>query len=154
MEILVRVDTSLLGRSPACRVHACRNLRWVCLLPPVDEEGDSVLGLWDAAKLDGCASGGGRSDLYWGIIRNHALADIHMMGVEVVGDITLPSSPRLESLELTLRLAHVAVEVVEVTQVACLGAGIGVGWVETLVVLDKDEDSMLPRFFEKVKVVV
>lgn len=76
------------------------------------------------------------------------------MGVEVVRDITIPSGPRLEGLELTLRLAHVAVEVVEITQVFCLGAGIGVGRVETLVVLDEDEYAVLPRLLEKVEVVV
>lgn len=77
-----------------------------------------------------------------------------MVGVEVVGDVTLPPSPRLEGLQLTLRLAHIAVEVVEVTQVLGLGPGIRVGRVETLVVLNEDEDAMLSRLFEEVEVVV
>lgn len=63
-----------------------------------------------------------------------------MVRVQVVRDIRVAARPRLKRLQLTLRLTHVAVEVIEVAERAGFGAGVGVGWVETLVVLDENED--------------
>lgn len=68
-----------------------------------------------------------------------------MVAVKVVGDITLLAGPGLEGLELKLGLAHVGVEVVEVAEVFGLCAGIGIGGVEALVVLDEDENVVFAR---------
>lgn len=76
-----------------------------------------------------------------------------MVGVKIVGDITVLACPCLEGFELTLRLAHVAVEVVEVAEVASLGACIGVGWVEPFVVLDVHKYVVFPGFLEQGEVV-
>lgn len=63
-----------------------------------------------------------------------------MVRVEVVGDVAFRARPRFERLELGLGLAHVAVEVVEVAERFRSGAGVGVGGVEALMVLNVDED--------------
>ena len=76
------------------------------------------------------------------------------MRVEIVRDVTVLARPRLERLQLALGLAHVAVEVVEVAQLARFGAGVGVRGVEALVVLDKDENAMLPGFPEEMEMVL
>lgn len=76
-----------------------------------------------------------------------------MVRVKVVGDIRLAARPRLESLKLALRLAHVAVEVVEVTQSASLGPRIRVGGIESLVVLDEDEDAVFASCVDQREVV-
>jgi hypothetical protein len=73
--------------------------------------------------------------------------------VQVIRDIRITTRPGLERLQLTLRLAHVAVEVVEVTEGACLGAGIRVGRVEALVVLDEDEYAGFAGGFDEGEVV-
>lgn len=113
---------------------------------PVHEQRDCVLCLGDTAELDGCSCGGARSHANGGIVvANHGVADINMMAVEVVGDITLLAGPGLEGLELELGLAHVGVEVVEVAEGFGLCAGIGVGGVEALMVLDEDEDVVFAR---------
>lgn len=78
------------------------------------------------------------------VIRNHTLTDINVVRIEVIGDVRVSASPSLEGLELALRLAHVAVKVVEVAQCAGLGARIPVRRVEPLVVLDEHEDPLLP----------
>lgn len=75
------------------------------------------------------------------------------MRIQIIGDIAIAARPGLERLELTFRLAHVAVKVVEIAQGACLGACIGVSWIEAFVVLDKDEDAVLARFVEEVEMV-
>lgn len=153
MEVLVRVHTSPLRRSPAGRVHTRRDFRRVVLFPPLDEQGNRVLRLRNTPQID-CRTLGRRGrDLYRSIIRDHTLADINMMRVEIVRDVAILARPRLERLQLTLRLAHVAVEVIEVAQGARFGAGVGVRGIEALVVLDEDEDAVLFGFLEQVEVV-
>ena len=76
-----------------------------------------------------------------------------MMRVEVIRDITLPPGPRLKRLELTLRLAHVTVEVIEVAEGAGFRARVCVRRVEALVVLDEDEDAVFAGFGEQAEVV-
>jgi hypothetical protein len=73
--------------------------------------------------------------------------------VEIVRDIRVATRPRLERLQLTLRLTHVAVEVVEVAEGAGLGAGVRVRRVEALVVLDEDEDAGFAGRFDECEVV-
>lgn len=65
-----------------------------------------------------------------------------MVAVEVVRDVGVDSGPGFECLELRFGLAHVGVEIVEVSQALGLEAGVCVGWVVTLVVLDVDEDAV------------
>lgn len=77
-----------------------------------------------------------------------------MVRVEVVRDIAILTRPRLERLELALRLRHVRVEVVEVAELRSAEAGVGVGRVEPLVVLDVDEDIVFLGGFEEVLVVL
>lgn len=68
------------------------------------------------------------------------------MRVQIIRDITLLASPRLEGLELTLRLTHVTIEVVEVAQIKRFVARIRVCWIKPLVVFDENKDTMLARF--------
>jgi hypothetical protein len=77
-----------------------------------------------------------------------------MVAVEVVGDIGVNTGPGLEGLELALGLWHVAVEVVEVAKLLCLEAGISIGGVEALVVLDVDKDIILGGCLEQEEVML
>src|SRR5436190_5396444 len=65
-------------------------------------------------------------------------------------DVGILSSPSLECLQLALRLTHVAVKIVEVSEALSLGASIGVGRVKSLVVLDINEDAILLSFTDQV----
>jgi len=153
VEVLIRVHARLLRRGPAGRIHRRRDLRRVILLPPFDEQSDRVLRLGDAPQADCRALGRGGRDLHGSVIGDHGIADIDMVGVEIVRDVTVLARPRLERLQLVLGLAHVAVEVVEVAQGARLRAGVSVRGIEALVVLDVDEDTMFPRLLQQVEVV-
>lgn len=73
-------------------------------------------------------------------MRHHALADVDVVRVQVVADIAINARPRLERLELALRLAHVTVEIVEVPEVLGFVPRVRVGRVVAFVVLDVDED--------------
>ena len=66
-----------------------------------------------------------------------------MVRVEVVRDIGVDTRPRLERFELELRLRHVRVVEVEVTELLGSGAGIVVRRVESLVVLHEADESLL-----------
>jgi len=70
-------------------------------------------------------------------------AHVDVVRVEVVRDIRVDTGPRLERLELELRLRHVRVVEVEVTELLCSGAGIVVRRVESLVVLHEADESLL-----------
>ncbi len=146
MEILIRVDTGPLRRCPGSGINTRRDLPGLGLVLPVHKQGDRVLCLRDTAELNGRSCGGTRGHANGGIVvANHGVADINMVAVKVVGDITLLAGPGLEGLELELGLAHVGVEVVEVAEILSLCAGIGVGGVEALVVLHEDEDVVFAR---------
>lgn len=98
--------------------------------------------------------------------------DIDVMRVEVVRDVAFLARPCLEGLELApeyenlvsyqpapekaeflLRLAHIRVEVVEVSQFCGPEARIRVSRVEPLVVLHVDEDIVLACSLEQLLVV-
>ena len=70
-----------------------------------------------------------------------------MMRVEIVRNVAILTRPGLESLQLTLRLTHITVEIIEVAQILRLGPRICVGGVEALMVLDKHKHAMLACLF-------
>lgn len=76
-----------------------------------------------------------------------------MVRVEIIRDVAVLAGPGLERLQLALRLAHVAVEVVEVAQVLGLGAGVRVGRVKPLVMLDEHEHAVLACLLQQCEVV-
>lgn len=154
MEVLVGMDTGLLRGGPAGCVDPRGDLGGVLLVLPVYQQGDGILCLRGAAQPDGRALGCGRGDLDGSVVGDHALVDVDMVGVEVVRDVALLAGPGLEGLELALGLAHVGVEVVEVAEVLGLGAGVRVGRIEALVVLDVDEDAVLAGLLEEGEVVL
>lgn len=86
-------------------------------------------------------------------VLNHGIANIHVVAVEVVGDIALLARPRLEGVELVLGLGHVRVPVVEVAEVLSLEAGVRVGGVEALVVLNEDVDALLLGLLDELLVI-
>jgi hypothetical protein len=147
------MHAGLLRRRPTRRVHAGGDARGIGLLPPIYQQGDGVLGLGHASQVPGGAGARGRGDLDGVVVRHHALADVDVVRIQVVGDVAVAAGPGLEGLQLELRLAHVTVEVVEVAQAAGFGAGVRVRRVEALVVLDEDEDAVLARLLEEVQVV-
>lgn len=77
-----------------------------------------------------------------------------MVGVKIVRDVTVYTSPGLECLKLTLRLTHVGVEVVEVTKLLGPESCIGVGGIVTLVVLNVNKDIVLLGLLEELLVVL
>ena len=75
-----------------------------------------------------------------------------MVRIQIIGNITFLTRPCFESLKLGFRLRHVAVKIIKIAQSFGAGAGVGVGWVEALVVLDVDEDVVGAGFGEEVLV--
>lgn len=147
------MHTRILRRSPAGRVHTRRNLGRVILAPPLHKQGNRILRLRHAAQRRRGTLGRGGRHPYGLVLGHHALADIDVVRVEVVGDIGVAARPGLERLQLALGLAHVAVEVVEVSHGAGLEASVGVGRIEALVVLDEDEDAGFTGRFDQGEVV-
>lgn len=138
MEVLVRVDTSLLRRCPGRRVHARGNLTGVIFLLPSDQHCDGILGTFDAAQTrrDAFRGRGGYFDGNEPLLRDHGVADVDVVAVQVVRDVGVDACPGFEGLELRLGLRHVAVEVVEVAQLLRLVLCVGVRRIEALVMLD------------------
>lgn len=118
------MHTRIQRRSPAGRVHTRRNLRGVILPPPLNEQGNRILRLRHTPNRRRRTLGRRRRHPHGLVLWHHTLADINVVRVQVVRDIRVATRPGLERLQLTLRLAHVAVEVVEVAQGAGLGAGV------------------------------
>lgn len=134
-----------LRRRPRRRIHARGPLRRVIPLGPVHQQGDRVFGLRRAAQVHGGARARARGHLHGHVSlgRDHGFADVDVVAVQVVRDVGVDARPGLERLELALGLAHVRVEVVEVAEVLGFVAGVRVGWVEALVVLDVHKDAVL-----------
>lgn len=149
MEVLIRVHARILRRRPASSVDARRNLRRGVLVPPFHEQGNSILSLGDTAQGSSRALRRSSRDPHRLIVRDHALADVDVVRIQVVRDIGVATRPRLEGLELAFGLAHVAVEVIEIAECASPGSRIGVRRVETLVVLDEDENAVFPGFLDE-----
>ena len=153
VEVLVRMDPGLLRRGPTRRIHARRPPpRSVAALDPLHKQRHRILGPDHAAQIFGRARGRAGAHLDGPVMRHHRLAYIHVVRVEVVRDVAFRAGPGFERLELGFGLAHVAVEVVEVAEVLCSGAGVGVGGVEALVVFDVDEDVVIAGLAEEVLV--
>lgn len=153
MEILIRMHARLLRRRPTSRIHTRRDLPRILPTPPLNQQRNRILCLRRTPDPLRNAHTRRRSHPHRRIARHHTLADIDMMRVEVIRDITLPPGPRLKRLELTLRLAHVTVEVIEVAEGAGFRARVCVRRVEALVVLDEDEDAVFAGFGEQAEVV-
>lgn len=60
-----------------------------------------------------------------------------MVRVQIVRDITVLASPCFERFQLTFGLAHITIEVIEVTQSARLRSRIRVRRIKPFVMLDK-----------------
>jgi hypothetical protein len=73
--------------------------------------------------------------------------------VKVVRNVRITARPGLEGLELALRLTHIAVEVIEITQTLGFGSRVRVSRVKALVVFDEDEDAILTRGLNQSEVV-
>ena len=140
VEILIRMDSRLQRSRPTRRVHTRRSPRRLIPLHPLHKQRDRVLGPSHTAQILSRAPESASRHLDGLVIRHHRLADVHVVRVQVVGDVAFLAGPGSEGLELGLGLAHVAVEVVEVAQGFGPGSGVGVGGVEALVVFDEDED--------------
>lgn len=126
VEVLVRVDPSVLRGRPRCRVHSGADPRRVVVLHPVDQQRDGVLGPRDASQVGRGPARPGRGDSERPPVRDHGRVDVDVVRVEVVGDVRVPSGPGFEGRELRFGLRHVGVEVVEVAQLLCFGPGVGV----------------------------
>lgn len=154
MKILIGVDTSLLWCCPTSCVDTCCALAGVILLHPVGEKRDSVLsGRVTAQSCRNtlcCAT----HNADWLVIGDHRLVDVDVVRVEVVRDVAVFSGPGLEGLELTLWLAHVRVEVVEVAKLLSSKSCVRVGRIVSLMVLDVDKDVVLLGLLQKLLVVL
>lgn len=153
VEILVRMHTRIQRRSPAGRIHTGSNLRRVILTPPLNQQRNRILRLRHTPHCRSRTLGRRRRHPHRLILRHHTLTDINVVRVKVIRDIRVATRPRLERLQLRLRLTHVAVEIVEVTEGLRLGAGVRVGRVEALVVLDEYEYAGFAGGFDEREVV-
>ena len=81
------------------------------------------------------------------------LVKVHVMRVQVVGNVAGLARPRLERLELVLGLRHVGRHVTEPAEVADAVAGIDVNGVVPLVHLDHAEHAVPARRLDQAQVV-
>ena len=157
MKILVAVDAGPLWSRPTRRIHpSCSSLPVALTLLPVHHQRNRVLcALYTAETLRNAFCRTSRhSSRHPPLTPHHTFAHIDVVAVEIVADVAVLAGPGLERLELRLRLRHIAVEVVEVAERLGAVAGVGVCGVETLVVLDVDEDTVLASGGEQRKVVL
>lgn len=122
---------------------------------PVHKKGDGILGLLMASQAGGNALGRGCRHLDGDVaeLSDHGLADVNVMRVKIVADVGVDAGPRLERLKLALGLRHVAIKVVEVAELLCAEAGVGIGWVVALVVLNVHVHAVLFSSLDQSKVV-
>lgn len=144
VEVLLRVDAGVHRSRPAGGVDAGGALV-VAASRPVHQQRNCVLGALRTPHRLGDAHAGARphSRRPPVSVAHEPFADVDVVRVQVVGNVRLLSSPRFERLELRFRLRHVAVEVVEVAEVAGSEFGVLVCRVEALVMLDVDEHLVL-----------
>ena len=152
MEILIRVYTSFLWCCPARRIHSCRYLLRLAFLLPPNEQGDGVFCSLNATKRFSRASGPTGCDLHRPVSWHHRLANVDMMGVEVVRDITILTRPCLEGLQLELWLRHIRVKVVEISEFPGFGLRVRIRRIETLMMLNEYEDTVDTGLSEEVLV--
>lgn len=57
VKVLIRMNARLLRRRPTSRIHARRDLGRIILLPPLDEQRDSVFRLRNATQINSSALG-------------------------------------------------------------------------------------------------
>lgn len=143
------MDPGFLRSRPTSRVHRRRSPPRLVALHPFDKKRNRVLRPGHAAEIFSGAFGAAGCHFDGLVVRHHRLAYVDVVRIQVVRDVTFPAGPCLEGLELELRLAHVAVEVVEVAEGLCSGSGVGVGRVEALVVFDEDEDVVFLGLVEE-----
>ena len=143
------MNTRLLRRRPTSRINTRRNLSRIVLLSPLNEQSNRILGLRHTSQFHSCSLRCRSRHLNRDIVGRHALADINMVRVQIIGDITVLPGPRLERLELRLRLAHITVEVIEVAKRSCFRARVRVCGIEALVVFHEDEYPMFPSFLDE-----
>mmetsp|Transcript_35275 Transcript_35275/g.112207 ORF Transcript_35275/g.112207 Transcript_35275/m.112207 type:complete len:332 (-) Transcript_35275:139-1134(-) len=141
---LLRVHVAL-RRDPGAGVEGVARGA-VAEVLPLHRQGDGVLRLHALQPLAGHAGGAKGCDRSWpGAPALRPDVEVHVVGVEVVGDVGGLAGPGLEGLELVLGLGHVAGEVGEGPEVLDPVAGVGVDRVEALVHLDLHEDVVLGR---------
>src|SRR6266536_524811 len=66
-----------------------------------------------------------------------------MMGIQVIRNIRVHPRPRLERLQLTLRLTHITIKIVEVAQTLRLMSSIRIRWIISLMVFNVDKNSVV-----------
>ena len=90
---------------------------WLLLLFPVYHQTDRVFRALDAAQALRDAAAATRLDPGRAPAQraDHAGADVDVVAVQVVADVAVLAGPGFERRQLALRLAHVRVEVVEVS---------------------------------------
>lgn len=143
------MHTGIVRCRPAGSIHSSSILGRITLLPPVYKQSDGILRLRSTSQFNRSSSRSRRSNPDRSVFRHHTLTNVNVVRVQIIRDITVLSSPRLEGLQLTLRLAHVTVEVVEVAQVKRFVARIRVCGIKPLVVFNKHEDTMLARLVDQ-----
>lgn len=153
VKVLVRMHARILRCRPTSRIHPRRNLRRIILPPPLHQQRNRILRTRHTPHRRRNTLRRRRRHPYRLVLRDHALANVDMVRVEVVRDVGVATRPRLERLQLALGLAHVAVEVVEVAECGGLGAGVRVCRVEAFVVLDEDEDPVFAGCVDEGEVV-
>lgn len=151
MKVLITMHPGLLRRRPTRGIDRRRPRTRVALLHPMHQQANRVLRRRITPQPRRNPLRRRRADLHGRepLLLHHGLADIDMVRVQVVRDIRVHARPRLERLELRLRLTHVTVEVIEVPQTMRLEARIRVRRVIALVVLDVDEDAVLGSGFQQ-----
>jgi hypothetical protein len=65
-----------------------------------------------------------------------------MVTIQIITNITIHARPSFKRLQLTLRLAHIGIEIVEVAEGLRFEFRVRVRRVVALVVLDVDEDAV------------
>lgn len=158
VEVLAGVHAGTLRGRPRGGedAHGALLIDRVPVARPGDEQRDGVLGAGrapDEPRGDAERRGGRNAHGTVAQRAHHGVAHVDVVAVEVVGDVRVGAGPGAERPQLVLGLGHVGVKVVEVAELPGAEAGVCVGRVEALVVLDEDVDALCARAPQQLLVV-
>ena len=159
MKILIAMHTSILRGCPTNGIDPRRLLPLPLPLPaspfflPIHQKRNRVLRPLDASQALRNSSTRTSRHPTWHppAISDHTLTNIHMMTIQIIRDIALPPGPRLKRFQLRLGLAHVAIKIVAIPQPLCPMPGIRISRIKPLMMLDTDENPVLPTCPKQLK---
>lgn len=144
MKVLITMHPGLQRRRPTRRIHPYRPLPLPPFLNPRHQQTNRILRplLTPQSRRDPLRRTRTHFNRRKPLLLHHTLTNINMVRVQVIRNIRILARPRLERLQLALRLTHITIKIIPISQRLRLKPRIGVSRIIAFVMLDVDEDAV------------